>query len=65
VRESLGNFLKLVKPKGEMKVKAIIVWPRQDVVSSACTWAIALPGRLIVSFMGRGAPRAYTLGPER
>ena len=62
MRESLG----VEKPKGVMKVKTLVAR-----VDGGCSVPAlkgddrtALRGRFIC-FCQRGAPRAYTLGPER
>lgn len=51
------------KPKGEMKVK-IGVRASMEGGWAAQLCGLALPGRLVL-IARRGAPRAYTLGPER
>ena len=58
MRESLGRS----KPKGAMKVKARLA--QAEGGWAASRRGLALPGRLVL-IARRGAPRAYTLGPER
>ncbi len=50
------------KPKGEMKVKVGLRADRGRM--GRVTYAARTPGRLVL-IARRGAPRAYTLGPER
>lgn len=50
------------KPKGVMKVKVDLASTEGGWVALRCS--PALPGRLVL-IASRGAPRAYTLGPER
>ena len=58
MRESLG----ITKPKGAMKVKVRLA--RTEGRWAVLSGRSAFPGRLVL-IARRGAPRAYTLGPER
>lgn len=66
MRESLGFFILYLKPKGAMKVKIRQAFVPEPIEGGwpASRCGPALPGRLALIASG-GAPRAYTLGPER